>query len=369
MRVLYVAFTRPKEKLIITGSSRDINKSITSWSNGIDSNQPISKYKILKGKSYLDWIMPSVLKHKDLKNIRDIVEVELDNIDNHPSKWETKIWYKEDVTLENKEDEEHKSVRETLENIDIDNPQTEYYEEIKEKLNYKYKYEACTTKPASISVTEIKKIQNSYEEELTQEMFNNQIVLKKPLFMQSETEDKITGAERGSIVHLIMELLDFNKINTIEEIKEQINDFIKKKIITEKQSTAINPYKIYKFFKSNIGQRMLKSNFVKREQAIYAQIKLKDVYLYEDIIEEDSLNYNDESIMLRGIIDAYFEEDEKIVIVDYKTDFVNDENKDEVINRYKKQLDLYSDVMKNLTGKEVKEKYIYLFGIDEGVSI
>ena len=120
--------------------------------------------------------------------------------------------------------------------------------EIKEKLNYKYKYEACTTKPASISVTEIKKIQNSYEEELTQEMFNNQIVLKKPLFMQSETEDKITGAERGSIVHLIMELLDFNKINTIEDIKEQINDFIKKKIITEKQSTAINPYKIYKFF-------------------------------------------------------------------------------------------------------------------------
>ena len=72
--------------------------------------------------------------------------------------------------------------------------------------------------------------------------------------------------------------------------------------------------------------------------------------------------------MLRGIIDAYFEEDEKIVIVDYKTDFVNEENKEEVINRYKKQLDLYSNV-KKLTGKEVKEKYIYLFGIDEGISI
>ncbi|MBQ6631723.1 MAG: helicase-exonuclease AddAB subunit AddA, partial [Romboutsia sp.] len=336
MRVLYVAFTRPKEKLIITGSSRDINKSISSWSNGIDSNQPISKYKILKGKSYLDWIMPSVLKHKDLENIRDIVEVELDNIDNHPSKWRTKIWYKEDITIENKEDEEHKSVRETLENLDINSPQTSYYDEIKEKLDYKYKYEVSTTKPASISVTEIKKIQNSYEEELTQEMFNNKIVLKKPLFMQEEAQDKITGAEKGSIVHLIMETLDFNKISTVEEIKEQINDFIKKSIITEKQSTAINPYKIYKFFKSHIGQRMLKSNFVKREQAIYAQIKLKDVYIYEDLLdEENSKFYDDESIMLRGIIDAYFEEDEKIVIVDYKTDFVTDENKEEVINRYK----------------------------------
>nr|WP_317333753.1 helicase-exonuclease AddAB subunit AddA [uncultured Romboutsia sp.] len=369
MRVLYVAFTRPKEKLIITGSSRDINKSINSWSNGIDLNKPISKYKILKGKNYLDWIMPSVLKHKDLENIREMAEVELENIDNHSSKWETKIWYKEDVTLENKEDENHESVRDILENLDINIPNTNYYNEIKEKLDYKYRYEICTTKPASISVTEIKKIQNSYEEELTKDLFNNQIALKKPIFMQEETEDKITSAERGSIVHLIMELLEFNKINTIDEIKEQINMFIKKNIITEKQSTAINPNKIYKFFKSDIGQRIIKSSFVKREQVIYAQIKLKDVYIYEDLINDDILNYDDENIMLRGIIDAYFEEDEKIVVVDYKTDFVNDENKEEVINRYKKQLDLYAEVVKNLTGKEVKEKYIYLFGIDEGVSI
>ena len=367
MRVLYVAFTRPKEKLIITGASRDINKSINSWLNGIDINQPISKYKILKGKSYLDWIMPSVLKHKDLENIRELAEVELDNIDNHTSKWKAKIWYKEDISLENKEDEEHESVRDTLENLDINVADTPYYHEIKEKLDYKYKYELCTTKPASISVTEIKKIQNSYEEELTMNLFDNKIVLKKPLFMQDKIEDKITGSERGSIVHLIMELLDFNKINTIDEIKEQINIFIKKNIITEKQSTVINPYKIYKFFKSDIGQRMLKSTFVKKEQVIYSQIKLKDVYIYEDLINNNS--YNDETLMLRGIIDAYFEEDEKIVLVDYKTDFVNDENKEEVINRYRKQLDMYADVIKELTGKEVKEKYIYLFSIDEGISI
>lgn len=369
MRVLYVAFTRPKEKLIITGSSRDINKSITSWSNGIDSNGPISKYKILKGKSFLDWIMPSVLKHKDLENIREMADIEIEHISNHPSKWETKVWYKEDVILENKEDEEEESVRDTLENLDIGKPSTSYYEKIKEKLDYKYRYEAATEKPASISVTEIKKIQNSYEEELAQDIFNNNIVLKKPLFMQEESEDKITGAEKGSIVHLIMELIDFNKINTIDEIKEQINKFINKNIITEKQSTVINPYKIYKFFKSNIGQRMLKSSFVKREQAIYAQIKIKDVYIYEDLIKDNSSNYDDETIMLRGIIDAYFEEDEKIVIVDYKTDFVNNENREEVISRYKKQLDLYAEVLENLTGKKVKEKYIYLFGIDEDILI
>jgi ATP-dependent helicase/nuclease subunit A len=97
---------------------------------------------------------------------------------------------------------------------------------------------------------------------------------------------------------------------------------------------------------------------------------MKDVYIYEDLMKEDNTNrYGEESLMLRGIIDAYFEEDGKIVLVDYKTDFVNEENKDQVINRYKKQLDLYKNVLQELTGKEVKEKYIYLFGIDEGISI
>ncbi|WP_042275881.1 helicase-exonuclease AddAB subunit AddA [[Clostridium] dakarense] len=371
MRVLYVAFTRPKEKLIITGSVRDIEKNLKSWSNGIDGNEPISQYKILKGKGFLDWIMPAVLKHKDLENLREIADIDIDNLDNHSSKWSAKLWYKDDVSIEAKEDEEQDGIKEIIENLDINEPDSEYYDNIKEKLDYIYPYEASVTKPASISVTEIKKIQNNYEEEYTKDIFNNQVSLKKPLFMQeSEVNNKITGAEKGTIVHLIMEVLDFNKINSISEIEEQIKSFIYKGIITKNQSSVINPYKIYKFFKSDLGQRVLKSQFIKKEQAIYAQIKMKDVYIYEELGKYDeTTKYDSESLMLRGIIDMYFEEDEKIVIVDYKTDFVNEENKEEVVNRYKKQLDLYAQVVEDLTGKEVKEKYVYLFGIDEGISI
>lgn len=372
MRVLYVAFTRPKEKLIITGSTRNIEKSLRTWANGVEGNKPVSQYKVLKGKSFLDWIMPSVLKHKDLENLREYAEIDLDNLDNHDSKWCGKLWFKDDVSLESKEEVETESVSEILQNLEKDKPDTKYYDEIKEKLDFDYPYEACVTKPASISVTEIKKIQNDNEDdELTEKIFNNKIVLKKPLFMQEkENTEKISGAERGTIVHLVMEVLDFNKINNIDEINTQINEFIKKGIITQKQATIINPFNIYKFFKSDVGKRMLDSKFIKREQTIYAQIKMKDVYVYEDLIKEDNTNkYDDENLMLRGIIDAYFEEDDKLIIVDYKTDFVNEENKGDVINRYRKQLDLYSKVLTELTGKEVIEKYVYLFGIDEGISI
>jgi ATP-dependent helicase/nuclease subunit A len=109
---------------------------------------------------------------------------------------------------------------------------------------------------------------------------------------------------------------------------------------------------------------MLKSPFVKREQAFYMQINLRDIFKpseeFKDIENKDTL-------MVRGIIDTYFEEDNEIVLVDYKTDFVNEENRNEVIDKYNKQLEIYSKALEKLTGKKVKEAYIYLFGIEEEV--
>ncbi|WP_330405816.1 helicase-exonuclease AddAB subunit AddA [Clostridioides difficile] len=249
MRVLYVAFTRAKEKLIITGSTRNIQDSIKRWSNGIESLDTISQYEILKGKNFLDWIMPCVLRHRDLSNLLE--EVGLDAVFNveHNSKWYGKLWNKNDILVEKKSDEEKESIEEILEKIDVDNPDSDYYSEIEEKLNYIYPYEFSTRKPATISVTEIKKIQNNYEEELINTIFEQKVILKKPLFIQNEEErEKISGTERGTIVHLVMEVLDLKNVSSVNDIKSQIRGFVSKGIITEKQASIVNPYKIYKFF-------------------------------------------------------------------------------------------------------------------------
>ncbi|HBG5257832.1 TPA: helicase-exonuclease AddAB subunit AddA [Clostridioides difficile] len=367
MRVLYVAFTRAKEKLIITGSTRNIQDSIKRWSNGIESLDTISQYEILKGKNFLDWIMPCVLRHRDLSNLLE--EVGLDAVFNveHNSKWYGKLWNKNDILVEKKSDEEKESIEEILEKIDVNNPDSDYYGEIEEKLNYIYPYEFSTRKPATISVTEIKKIQNNYEEELINTIFEQKVILKKPLFIQNEEErEKISGTERGTIVHLVMEVLDLKNVSSVNDIKSQIRGFVSKGIITEKQASIVNPYKIYKFFASNIGKRMLNAEIINREKSIYAQVNMKDIYIYEKLINNDDKKlYDNESVMLRGIVDAYFEEDNQIVLVDYKTDFVNEENINQIIEKYKKQLDLYADIIETLTGKSVKEKCIYLFGVDE----
>ena len=114
---------------------------------------------------------------------------------------------------------------------------------------------------------------------------------------------------------------------------------------------------------------MLSSKFVKREQKIYTQIKMNDIYLNDEIFKNNRETYENESVMLRGVIDLYFEEDDGLVILDYKTDFVDKNNKKEIIHKYKKQIEIYADVLSKLTGKKVKEKYLYLFGIDEQVKV
>ncbi len=365
MRVLYVAFTRPKEKLIITGSIKDVESSIKKWSEDIENTGAVSEYQILKGKNFLDWIMPAVLKHKDLNSMRELVQLDCNTFKNHESSWEAKIWDKKDVLID-KIDLDEESIESILLNVDSEINTSEYYDVIKSKLDYKYPFIESVNRAGTISVTEIKRLEDkSIDDYNSQNLITKPTEIKTPLFIQeSESKDKITGAQKGTIMHLFMQIVDLNKVTNLNEIKEEIDLAVKKKVLTQTQADTINPYKVLKFFKSELGKRMLNSYFLKREQAFYLQINIRDIF---EVDEEFKDIENKDTLMVRGIIDAYFEENDEIVIVDYKTDFVNEENKDDVIKRYTKQLEIYSMALNKLTGKVVKEAYIYLFGIEEAI--
>lgn len=368
MRILYVALTRAKEKLIITSSIKDIEQNMHKWSSNISTEKMVSKYDILNGKNYMDWMMPAIIKHKDLEDIRETYNLSTSISMEDESKWSVKTWSRDDIDFEKHEKE---GIREVLNTMDLSQHDTEYYEQIEKKLNFEYPYLGVVKKAASISVTEIKKRQEEYEEQDDSlGLYKHKTILKKPKFLsESQKTEKITGARRGTIVHLIMEVLDFEKVNTESEIKAQIQDLVKRRIITEKESQVLSPRKIMRFFKSPIANRMLSSKFVKREQKIYTQIKMNDIYINDEIFKNNRETYENESVMLRGVIDLYFEEDDGLVILDYKTDFVDENNKKEIIHKYKKQIEIYADVLSKLTGKKVKEKYLYLFGIDKQVKV
>lgn len=357
MRILYVAMTRAKEKLILTGSVNNVDMAYERWEK---ISRDIGDYSSMKSNTYIDWIMPVVLDSKSKS----------ENI------WNDKIWKKSDIMKTPEDTEEIK--KSDIFRKEIDKYSSgRNYDWIKNRLEYEYPYQKSCERSESISVSEIKTLSNRSEDDDSEIVYmstdentgtNNEIPIKTmdyeikvPKFIQDTKDEKLTGAAKGSAVHLFMQLVDLDRVSDIQEIKSQIEDMKKREVITEKEAEVINPYSVYKFFESDIGKRMKRAKFIGREKSFCRNIKASDVYKNES---------GEEKLMLRGIIDLYFEEDDgKIVLVDYKTDYVTEETIDEIKSRYRKQLEVYEETLEIITGKTVKEKYLYLFGLGRSVSI
>lgn len=364
MRILYVAFTRAKEKLIITGLVANLEKAVSKWASTINSSsEKISEDIIVKGKSYLDWICTSVIRHKAASVLRENISTEMQDckLMDDESKWEISLLKRQEVIgLWHKEEEKEKLDKinlfyNKLENIKNSTNESIYFDEIIRRLNYKYKYKKASKLPSLVSVTELKR-QFSEENDYGIRIFMPSLS-KKPKFL--EEIKGLTASEKGTVLHSVMQHLNFDansgKIN-IENIKKQIDDMIFTEVITGKEAETVNVKKILNFLQSDLGKRIINAQKVYKEFPF--QFRLNSTDIYEDL--EKNL-YEKENIIVQGIIDLYFEEDDGLVLLDYKTDYVKDDDIDIIKERYKVQIDYYSTALEVITGLKVKEKYLYLF--------
>lgn len=365
MRILYVAFTRAKEKLIITGATKNLEKSISRWVSSAALDEDIvPASEVLKGKSYLDWIGMAICKHRDGEELRKYIGANSCSIINDFSTWKTKMWTKNLLSVE-------KNEVAVDENEEIDlfiNSDVDYIDkEIERRLNYKYKYELSGKLPSNVSVSDLKRslYNNEDDDIITVNIFSDKEFLK-PKFLQEKRG--LSASERGTIAHFIMQKLDLNKVNTKEEIDTQIYSMKDKNLLTEEEIKAIQRISFISFFKSNLGKRMLKvfneGKLVKRELPFYTEISSLNI---DNTLSKDV--YGNEKVRLQGIIDCIFEEDDKIVLLDYKTDYVEYGKESEILDKYRIQIKYYKDAVEKITGKEVKESYLYLFGLNKEVKI
>ena len=365
MRILYVAFTRAKEKLIITGASSNLEKSISGWISSASLDESIVlPSEVLKGKSYLDWIAMAMCKHTCGEKLRGVTGATRELITSDFSKWDIKFWTKElltvDKNLEPVDKVEDESMFITSKNVVVD-------KEISRRLDYKYKFIEGAMLPSNISVSDLKKKEFTYGDEIhdTVEVFKEKEVLK-PKFLKEEKG--LSAAERGTVIHYVMQRLNYDRVSTISEIKAQIEEMVLDNSLTEKEASTVWYKKIYNFFNSNLGKRLLKAykdeRLVSRELPFFTELSSVE---YKPELNKDV--YIDEKIRLQGIIDCFFEEEDGIVLLDYKTDYVEEEKVDEIIERYRAQLKYYKDALEKITEKRVKESYLYLFGIDKEIKV
>lgn len=361
MRILYVAFTRAKEKLIITGSVPNIEKAVQKWCySTMNSVEKIAPFETIKAKTYLDWIGIAMVKHPKGNVLREIADIDVENIDfKDESMWNIQIWNKGTILGEIEEIK----VEEEREDIDLKENENIYKEEIERRLGYIYPYTYSSSMPANISVSDLKKQYYNEEENDSVSNIYKTETLKKPKFLQ---EDKgLSPSEKGTAMHSVMQHIDLDKTLNIQDIKNELSYLTIKEFLTKEEIGSVKPYKILRFFQSDLGKRLLKvyntSGSVKREVDFYMDIP-------STVINKDLPKlYENEKIRLQGIIDCYFEEKDGLVLIDYKTDYVGEDGVEPIKDRYRIQLKYYEDALVKITGKKVKEKYLYLFYNEEVV--
>ena len=180
-----------------------------------------------------------------------------------------------------------------------------------------------------------------------------------PAFM-AEKQEEYKGAARGTAYHRVMECLDYAEADTEEQLRAQLKRLLESRKMTEQEAECIRIRDIRRFVESGLGQRMKKAAMKKhlyREQPFVIQ---RNASMLDD-------GWKNETVLVQGIIDAYFMEEEEIVLVDYKTDRVMRGQEQKLIDLYHVQLEDYARALERMTGKRVKEKIIYSFTLHKEI--
>ncbi len=342
MRVLYVALTRAKEKLIITGLSRDLTKSLEKKTKLLSNfskskNNKIPPALVEKFTSYLDWLELVYEKNKEEK-IENTVELHTYNKQELISKLKSE---------ENEVIDVRKQIEEKAQKSKID-------AKILEKLKWQYKYIESSKIPTNTSVTKLKELNEDKDiEDLINEAkkkVNKQTELNiTPKFM--EEKHIFTPAEKGTLLHLCVQKLDESKDYTREEIQEFVSNLKNKNIISEEEQKNINTDILYKYTKSELWQDLKQAKEIHKETPFYINIPATEIY---DEAEES------EKILVQGIIDLYYiDKNDNLILVDYKTDYVPNGDVKILEEKYKVQLDIYKKALEEATGKKVYKAMIW----------
>ncbi len=357
MRVLYVAMTRAVDRLIMIGTVDKFENKMKKWQKGP------SLYNIYNEDSFLGWICTSLFKDADsdsiLRNVNDedlIYEINYGmNSNSYESRWNINKITLSQIIMSEREEAVKKTDR-INEMAEFKNHESSSAkDEIDRRLRFKYAYIKSVNVPTKLSVTDLKMLGHGNIERVK---YRIPVLRDIPQFKEEASE--FTKAEIGTIVHFVMQHLNIREGLDSENIKDQINRMVDKKLLTEKEAEAVNVKMLEEFFMTDIGMRMKASEFVKREVPFVIKKNADEII--------DSLDKND-SVLIQGIIDCYFYEGDQVVIIDYKTDEIVNGDLEPVKNEYSRQILSYKEALEKITKRKVKACYLYLFSIGQAVKI
>lgn len=334
LRVLYVAMTRAAEKLIMVYAKDKVLCACSDFSIDINEKENrLSPFAVTRAKGLGQWLVTSLLRHKDARNIRE--GAGLDEGIVLPCEVPLKVVYEsaEAVKLETEKEEVSKEIDE------------EFLSLVKQKADFRYKYEALSGVISKRAASEVDK------EYIDRDYFASSV----PSFL---TEGKLTGAQRGIVTHTFIQFADFEKASA--DLEGEIERLRNLGVLTQVQCGGINRKAVEGFFRSDLAKRILQSDNVMREKKFTIEVPVSEIY-------EELSDFSDEMMMIQGIADCAFEEQGKIVVVDYKTDALDSEDK--FREKYSSQVLLYKKALEVCIGLPVKQTLLYSFHLGKEIEV
>jgi ATP-dependent helicase/nuclease subunit A len=362
MRVLYVALTRAKEKLYLIGTLKDADKKIEQW-NDVTANTDwlLKDYERAEASCYMDWVGPALIRHQDSQEFRKsdnaLVPTE---ITCHPSAWKLTVMSSEEVkSQEIIKKMETDTLLERVEKKEIILITSPFGEEIKSRLTWGYSFANASTHRSKQSVSEMKRQREMSDEQSGTELLSKfkKSITKRPKFMQ---EKSLSPAERGTALHMCMQHVDLTRPVTLENVETQVERMVNDELLTVEQAEVINTQLIVEFFESDLGKRIMNAKVVNREIPFTLSLPASEVYpAWKD---------EDESVFVQGIIDCVFEDENGLVLIDFKSDGISDRYKGGFIQakpileeRYRLQINLYTKALEQIWKRKVNERYLFFF--------
>lgn len=334
LRVLYVAMTRAREKLIMVYAQNNPIKSLQKYAVDInDSQDTVNPYAVTKVKGFGQWLLTCLLRHKDAQILRE--EAGIDESIVLPCESPLKVVFV-------KEEQERIAEEEIRKQTEIDE---DFLSLVRERADFRYKYEALSGVISKRAASEVDKgyIDRDY------------FASSAPAFL---SEGGLTGAGRGIATHTFIQFADYEKAKTdLESEIERLNDM---GILSDVQCSGINRKAVSWFFRSDLAKRILSSDNVMREKKFTIEVPVSEIY---EGLEE----FSDEMMMIQGIADCAFVENGEVVVVDYKTDSLDSEDK--FREKYASQVLLYKKALSQCIGLPVKQTLLYSFHLGKEIEV
>ena len=362
LRVLYVAFTRAREKLILVGSAAKLADQCARWSRQASRTETaLPDSLIATARTCLDWLIPAIMRHDHGAELRAYGncddELPPTPLAEFPCCWDVRIVTPAELSTAQSATADNHPWLELVSRLEPV-PADDTPPWLAAALTWQYPHQAAVATPAKLSVSEIKRRFAEDDEAAAQPAWKRPAGSARPRFLQAGVAG-LTASERGTVMHAVMQHLDFQGDTSLDGIREQVNYLVSRELLRPDEAAAVDIKAIVAFVLSPVGQRLRQAMWIKREMAF--SLLLPAERFYPDLAGAG------ETIFVQGVIDCLFADQDGIVLVDYKTDRVADRS--ELAHMYRVQMELYAEAAEKSLGQTITDRYLYAFHTGQVVAM